>query len=56
MADDQKCDWCDDPATCHGTYDGHTGYACDDCCGHGCEDGWCDPIIKGREGQWLKTT
>ena len=37
------CFWCQAPATCHGTYEGHTGYACDECCGHGCEDGWCEP-------------
>lgn len=38
------CDCCGNDATCFGAYE--TGlepkYACDDCCGHGCEDGYCD--------------
>lgn len=38
------CMNCDKPATCYGTYENCTGYACDDCCGHGCEDGRCDKI------------
>lgn len=39
------CTTCGKPATCHGTYEGITGYGCDDCCGHGCEDGDCEPIV-----------
>jgi len=39
-----KCQICGKPATCHGTYEGHTGYGCDDCCGHGNEDGHCEPV------------
>lgn len=39
-----QCDHCGERAVCHGTYEGHTGYACDECCHHGCEDGWCDRI------------
>lgn len=40
------CRFCDATATCHGTYDGDTGFACDDCCGHGCEDGHCETITE----------
>lgn len=39
------CAHCGAPATCYGAYEGqppHSG--CDECCGHGCEDGWCVPI------------
>lgn len=37
---------CGKPATCIGSYEGHTPIApaCDKCCGHGNEDGWCVPI------------
>ena len=37
------CGSCQKPATCFGTYegDGVWAFACDECCGHGCEDGWC---------------
>jgi hypothetical protein len=30
-------------ATCYGKYDNMTQpeFACDECCGHGCEDGQC---------------
>ena len=38
------CSLCGAPATCHGTYEGKPSYACDDCCGHGCEDGVCRPV------------
>lgn len=38
------CRFCGFEATCHGTYEGETGYACDTCCGHGCEDGWCERL------------
>lgn len=41
------CRTCGQPATCYGTYEGHTGYGCDDCCGHGCEDGHCEPLEAG---------
>ncbi len=36
---------CGKPATCWGSYEGHgkPEFACDDCCGHGNEDGWCVP-------------
>lgn len=38
------CHICGAPATCFGTYEGRSGFACDVCCGHGCEDGSCKPI------------
>lgn len=40
------CD-CGKPATCYGSYEGRPQYfACDDCCGHGQEDGRCEPVCK----------
>src|SRR5881394_767427 len=47
-----KCAHCGKPAFCFGRYEDQTGPAepaCDDCCGHGCEDGWCVQI-EGSEG------
>jgi hypothetical protein len=43
---DGVCYACGEPATCHGRYEGHgpIQFACDECCGHGCEDGWCEPV------------
>lgn len=44
------CEICGEPATCFGAYenpDSLPGYACDRCCGHGNEDGWCKPILDG---------
>jgi hypothetical protein len=43
---DGACYACGEPATCHGRYEGHGSvqFACDECCGHGCEDGWCEPV------------
>lgn len=52
-----RCD-CGKPAACIGQYADHAqedcayegctqhrnNPACDDCCGHACEDGHCDPI------------
>lgn len=34
---------CDNQATCIGQYEAMDGpeFACDECCGHGCEDGKC---------------
>ncbi len=39
---------CKSPVTCFGCYEGmgETLPACDDCCGHGNEDGWCRPIAE----------
>lgn len=41
-----RCAICGKPATCLGRYEdpGEPEYACDDCCGHGNEDGWCNSI------------
>lgn len=41
-----ECSRCHNKATCYGEYEGHGGtqLACDTCCGHGNEDGWCKPI------------
>ena len=37
-------------AACYGAYENETpSYACNDCCGHGCEDGRCWPISPGYE-------
>jgi hypothetical protein len=44
-----QCTHCDKPATCIGVYEDPSGApepACDDCCGHGNEDGYCNPINK----------
>ena len=42
-----NCDHCGKPATCYGSYENlPSSYACDDCCGHGCEDGYCESLIK----------
>ena len=43
-----RCAHCDKPATCFGSYEDSVswGYACDECCGHGCEDGQCFPIAE----------
>lgn len=41
------CAHCGKPATCFGVYEnpeGPIGFACDDCCGHGNEDGWCRAV------------
>lgn len=39
---------CDKPATCLGDYEGEGAetYSCDDCCGHGCEDGHCELLVE----------
>lgn len=40
-----RCRECGKPATCYGEYEMcGEAYACDDCCGHGNEDGWCKPL------------
>lgn len=41
-----KCEHCDAQATCVGRYEDmkEDAFACNECCGHGCEDGHCDPI------------
>lgn len=38
------CAVCGAPATCYGNYEMTAeDYACDQCCAHGNEDGWCKP-------------
>src|SRR5687768_4633652 len=44
------CESCGAPATCYGKYEGVSGYGCDTCCGHGNEDGFCDPVTPFPEG------
>ena len=39
-----KCLCCGKLASCMGSYDEAWGYACDECCGHGNEDGQCFPL------------
>lgn len=43
---EHKCAECGSPATCFGSYESEytPAYACDECCGHGCEDGHCDAL------------
>lgn len=37
-----RCHTCGNVATCFGSYEMHSpAFACDTCCGHGNEDGWC---------------
>jgi hypothetical protein len=41
------CEACGErEATCRGKYEGddRVGYACDECCAHGNEDGWCEVL------------
>ena len=48
------CEYCHtNPATCSGTYEGSEGrqLACDDCCGHACEDGYCTPLSDEPEAK-----
>ena len=40
------CHTCGKPATCFGSYEDNFGAGCDECCGHGNEDGWCKPIAE----------
>lgn len=44
---DLRCSTCGKPAVCVGRYEDmpEPGEpACDECCGHGCEDGHCDHL------------
>lgn len=44
-----SCSRCRNDATCIGEYeycDGIDSPACDDCCGHGCEDGHCESVER----------
>ena len=42
----RECKHCGKEATCFGAYENglDPAYACSDCCGHGCEDGYCEPL------------
>lgn len=51
------CRNCGNAATCYGKYEDDAGFACDECCGHGCEDGWCEPANGTfRKNVWLLTS
>ena len=44
MTASHSCE-CGKQATCFGAYEGGPeAYGCDDCCGHGNEDGYCEPV------------
>lgn len=45
------CSHCGGPATCMGAYEDerNIGFGCDNCCGHGNEDGWCVPVEEAGE-------
>jgi len=47
------CQHCGElPPTCFGRYENMTepAFACDECCGHACEDGHCDPLPTPNTG------
>lgn len=48
MSPTATCVHCGEPAACVGRYesDENYSYACDACCGHGCEDGHCIQVDK----------
>lgn len=49
-----RCHTCGKPATCYGSYEGNApDYGRDDCCGHGCEDGHCEPVAPVEETEEL---
>jgi hypothetical protein len=54
---ERVCYVCGAPATCLGRYEGHgpEKYGCDDCCGHGCEDGHCTPVDELPAGRVPKS-
>ncbi len=48
-----RCANCGNPATCVGRYEDMPepgDPACDECCGHGCEGGHCDPTTPDDFG------
>jgi hypothetical protein len=48
--DGKLCD-CGLPAACYGAYEGMPpDFACNECCGHGNEDGWCVSVEDIRVG------
>ena len=50
LEDWPRCATCGKPASCLGRYEAMDTeeYACDECCGHGCEDGYCASL----DGYW----
>lgn len=54
-AGDRTCHNCGDPAACFGSYEDelHPAYSCDECCGHGNEDGHCERIVDADDGESL---
>lgn len=52
LSEPGPCAHCGKPATCVGSYesnDAPVARACDDCCGHGNEDGWCNRYGGGDD-------
>lgn len=53
--DVRRCEDCGRPATCIGRYEMRSvQLACDECCGHGCEDGLCVPIDSPGADRWYR--
>lgn len=51
------CAVCGKPATCIGwSSDAGVFAACDDCCGHGNEDSWCEMVLPTRQIQAVQNT
>lgn len=50
-----RCAHCGAPSTCVGSYEDHEPVegACDTCCGHGCEDGWCKQHDEWDYGRYI---
>jgi hypothetical protein len=48
-AENPRCATCGAVATCFGAYDGRAeAHACDACCGHGGEDGYCVAVGESK--------
>lgn len=49
-SDPLKCTHCGKVAKCFARYEEHgpAALACDECCGHGNEDGWCVPLDRAQ--------
>lgn len=49
---EERCHICGGEPSCVGVYEGdRPALACDECCGHGNEDGWCVPLDISRFGE-----
>lgn len=46
-----KCEHRGEPAACVGQYETmeEMAFACDECCGHGCEDGFCHRLAQALD-------